>query len=380
VAICSYEFFGGMVDSTENLTTAPSPGSDLGEDVDPQTTAVLTLGARRAWTTSPVARTNLYRLRTGGGNEVWLPIHAVNSQVAQAGAAAPPLGSFAGLWVGEVIVDSVTTIVVDGEPVRKAVSKAPIRILLHSDASNAVSLLSQVTIMQTKGEEISDSDNDGFSDTVETAAGTDPADDEDFPADRSITGLQPQPVLVVDRARIPFFEGIKERNGKRVGLRLEAVAYDMPRKLDLNVQAALVAKAAAQVPAVAIADADDLLDYLGSRKLRPPDLEEEYHLTLLLAGDLGAGRTVQTTTTDPLRLDPFHRSNPFRHAFTQKHARGANISRELLIAFDAEQPIADRLAGSFSETLKGLTKSNLQLTGRVELRRVSAVDTLEGSE
>ncbi len=328
------------VDPVEMVTVMPS---DIEESIAPQTSGVLTLGAERAWSSTPAARTNLYRLRTGGGNEVWLPIHAVNSDVPPDTVSAPPMGSLAGLWVGEAIIDSVTSIVEDGEPVRKAASKAPVRIILHSDASDVVSLLSHVTIMQTK-----------------TA-------DPD---------VEPVPVLVVDQAKIPFFEGIKERNGKLVGIRIEAVAYDMPRKLDINTQAALVAKAALQVPQVVLEDEQDVLDFLLARSLRHPNLVEDYKLSLTMNGNLGAGQTVGTTEGS-LGLDPFHRSNPFRHAFHQQHARGANISREIEIVFDTEQPIAGRLNGTFSDTLKGITKSDLQLTGRVTLERVSAVDTLE---
>jgi hypothetical protein len=344
-----YERFGGMVDTTENLLTAPSTPAPIGESIEAQTTGVLTVGARRVWSTGRTERTNLYRLRTGGGNEVWLPVSALHNDLQLPGATVPATADadVAGLWAGEVIIDTVTSLVEDGGPTRPAAGSAPILILLHSDDIGTVSLLSQVTVMQTKS-----------------------ADPE----------VVPEPVLVLDPARIPYFEGVKERNGKRVGVRLEAVAYDMPRKLDIITQAALVAKAAAQVPPVTLEDDSDVLDYLLARKLRPPDLDEVYKLSLELAGELGAAKSVSTKSTDPLKLDPFHRSNPFRHAFHQQHARGVSITRQIEIVFDSEQPINGRLAGTFSEILQGLTKSNLQLTGRVSLQRVSAVDQLEGAE
>jgi hypothetical protein len=46
------------------------------------------------------------------------------------------------------------------------------------------------------------------------------------------------------------------------------------------------------------------------------------------------------------------------------------------IVFDAEAGIQGRLRGAYRETIQGVIKSDLQLTGRVEMRRVSKVSTL----
>jgi hypothetical protein len=360
---------GAGVDTSPGVTASPA---SLGETIAAQSTAVLSLGAQRNWITGQVGRTNLYRLATGNpGVQFWLPISALNSSIQLPSDTLPetPAGNVAGLWVGEVIIDSVTSIVEDGAPTRPAAGSAPVRILLHSDASGSVSLLSQVTIMQTKT-----------------------ADPE----------VAPVPVLVVDRRRLPFFEGVKERNGKRVGLPLDAVAFDMPRDTSL----------AAQSENPVTPDSDDLIDmivaestspstnwssgqaiypdrasvdpaaidsYLLFRSIRPPALKELYKLSLPLTGAIGAGKTV-ATSPGSLVVDSFHRSNPFRHAFHKKHARGPKITRELTIVFDSDQPIPDRLTGSFRELMRGAIKSNLELTGRLELRRVSAVDSLEGAQ
>jgi hypothetical protein len=251
----------------------------------------------------------------------------------------------------------VTSSVEDGSPSRPAAGSAPIRILLHSDGS-AVRLLSQVTIMQTKS--------------------ADPA-------------VAPVPVLVVDPAKIPFFEGVRERNGKRVGTRLEAVAYDMPRKTDVASQSTgsgdlidmIVAESSSPVTnwasgkglyltRAAVTPAA-IESYLLFRSIRPPALKEVYALSLPLVGSLAAGQTVSGAFT----LDPFHRSNPFRHAYHQQHSRGPQVSRALTLVFDPAQPVTERLVGSYSETISGLTKTNLVLTGRAEFRRVSTVATLE---
>jgi hypothetical protein len=348
-------------------TPSGSGGSPVGEMVNPLKSKTLTIGAQRTWATGLAGRTILYRLRTGAWSKFWLPVTAVNSSLQlppdtlQTNAAA-----VAGLWVGEVSMNAVSSIVVDGAPVLPAAAPAPIRILLHSDDTGTVRLLSQVTIMQTR-----------------TA---DPA-------------IAPVPVLVVDQSKIPFFEGIRERNGKRVGVRLEAVAFDMPREIDPASQTGnpinpadpdlldmIVAESsststkwlsgAGLYPDRESVDAAAIDGYLLFRQIRPPGLREEYAFSLLMDGAIGAGKTVQTEP-GTLVLDPFHRSNPFRHALAPKHAKGVKVTRELSITFDPEATVPGRLGGTFTETLKGVTKSNLILTGTIDLRRVSLVDALD---
>jgi hypothetical protein len=315
-------------------------GTDLGEAVATETTSVLTLGAQRNWTAGTAGRTNLYRLTPATpGPTFWLPVSATRNSIQLPTDILPvsDADTVAGLWVGEVTIDAITSIVEDGAPVQPSAAAAPLRLLLHSDGAGTVQLLSQVTVMQTKT------------------------------ADPDVA---PTPVLVVDQARIPFFEGIKERNGKRVGLRLEAVAYDMPRKLDAASQAALLDDEA--YPDLQEAGIED---FLISSAIRPPTLTESYHLSWPMTGAIGSGKTLRTS--DPLSLDPFHRSNPFRHAFHKNLAKGPNITRSIQIVFDPDQSIADRLSGTFTDTLQGLTKTDIQLTGRIEMRRVSPVAVLD---
>ena len=369
---------GNQVDSSAGSGASAA----LDKSVASLQTTILTLGAKRNWT-GDAPRTNTYRLKTGlNSASFWLPITAVRSLLAQtSGAPGTPASEVSGLWVGDVIVNSSTSIVEDGAPVPPAGS-APRRIILHAKSSggpDAVHLLSQVTAMQTK-----------------TA---DPA-------------LPNEPVLVVDPAKISIFEGIKERNGKRVGLRIEAVTYDMPRKLDgvsqgdliggptasgdpkflkltslpANLQAALsddpsirtpaqitlISSSAALITAAKSTIPTLLPNYLLSSGGRPPKLVEAYGLTAPMTGSLGAGQTVEAS----FLLDPFHRSNPFRHAFHHDLSKGPQISRVLKVEFDADQPIADVLRGTCTEEITGLIQSKLTLSGRIELRRISTVDTL----
>ncbi len=360
---------GNQVDSTAGA----GAGSSLGKTVGSAQTTILTLGAQRNWNDN-LPRTNLYRLNTGAnGASFWLPIAASPNLVAQPNVPGTSASVVTGLWVGEVIFDSATSIVEDGSPVRPASGTSPMRLILHSDGGGSVKLLSQVTLMQTKTAD---------------------------------AGIVPEPVLVVDQAKIPFFEGIKERNGNKTGIRIEAVAYDMPRKIDAvsqsnliedpkfllltnlspQLQAALgqdpstrtqaqknlITSSTAAIDAAKLTIPTLLPNYLLSSASRPPKLVEVYNLSSPMAGSVGAGQTLSGS----LSLDPFHRSNPFRHAYHHDLPKGPQITRTFSVAFDADQPIPGRLRGTCTETISGLIKTNLTMRGRVEFGRVSTVDVL----
>ena len=360
---------GNRIDSSPGPTPNPA---NLDEIVASRSTKTLTLGAKRNWNSGQAGRTNLYRLQTGGKTLFWLPVSATNTDVLSPTDLLPEsnVAKVKGLWTGEINVNGVSSLTEDGAPIRTAAAPAPIRLLLHSDQSGIVRLLSQVTIMKTRS------------------------------ADPSI---RPLPVLVVDEKRIPFFEGIKERSGKKIGIRLESVAFDMPRDTSRSAQ---------EDPDQQDGILDDLIDfivaestnsssnwkdgaglyptrtdvtpaaiesYLLFRSLRPPTLKEVYHSTLRCEGALGAGKTVRTRP-GTLSMDSFHRSNPFRHAFHQKHAKGPRITRELSITFDSQQTVPDQLLGTFREEITGLTKSGITLTGDIRMQRVSPVGTLEGAQ
>lgn len=288
--------------------------------ISPQTTFNLTVGAKRTFTDS-AEHYNVYRVRTSAkGASYYLPVRAVLSNVEQSAASLGvlPTGPMTGLWVGNVVMDKVSSIVVNGAPVQSTTTTAPMRLILHCNATGQVRLLSQVTMMQTKS------------------------------ADSDTSSL---PVLVVDANKIPYFEGIKERNGKKVGLRIESVAYDMPRSASAWTGPDLVTLAS-----------------------RPTSLQESYDLTKLMTGTMG-----QTLTTS-LVLDPFHRSNPMRHAYHQELTKGPKVTRTFTVAFDAQQTQPDELNGTFTEVINGLIKDNLTVSGRLQMRRVSTVSALDNAQ
>jgi hypothetical protein len=360
---------GNQVDTSAGV----GGSSALDKTVGSAKSVILSLGARRNWNDN-LPRTNLYRLNTGAnGASFWLPVSASPNLVEDPVVPGTPANAVTGLWVGEVIFDSATSIVEDGSPGRPTAGTSPMRLILHSDGGGAVRLLSQVILMQTKTAD---------------------------------TDIAPSPVLVVDQAKIPFFEGVKERNGNKVGIRIESVAYDMPRKLDAGSQDALIEDpkflvlttlspalqtALGKDPSIRTQTENDLIssktfeittakqsiptllpNYLLSSSGRPPKLKEIYNLSAPMAGAMGAGQTL----SGGLSLDPFHRSNPFRHAYHRDLVKGPQITRTFSITFDADQPVAGVLRGTCTETISGLVKTNLTLRGRVEFGRVSTVDSI----
>ena len=314
---------------------------DVG-DIAAGETRTLTIGAERNWDSDVRTQENLYRLEIGG-MYFWLPIKATNDLATGSSLSAGD-AAYAGLWAGEVVLDSVTSLTETGKPVKPATTKAPMQVLLHAESAGTVSLLSHVMVMQRKDLQV----------------------DIERPQDA-------EQVLVVDESKISFFEGIEERGGKKVARRLESVAYDMPRKLDLSTQAALLAEIAALLDkAENEVTAQELTDYVNSRSSRPPALVEAYHLTWPLQGGLAPNAEIGTAVGGELALDPFHRSNPYRHAFHPKHGAGYALTRSLTMRFE-DATDAGVLVGEYEETISGLIATDLVMKGRIRLQRLSDV-------
>jgi hypothetical protein len=191
--------------------------------------------------------------------------------------------------------------------------------------------------------------------------------------------VAPDPVLVVNEARLNQFEGIQERDGKKVGIRYETACFDMPRDLRAAQQPAsllaTIAKDKEYTDPSLVTD-DDVGSWLNARSSRPTDLQEVYFRTWPLEGHPGPGQTVITSTAKPLTLDPYHRSNPFRHAYHPQHGTGYTITRSLSITFDATHD-PGMLTGTYQEITRGLARQDITSRGKIALRRVSTVANLQ---
>ncbi len=319
-------------------------GSWTLDPLDPAQSRTITLGLYRDWDSEGYYREQLYRIEVqldGGSAYSSLPVSAVNFEATPLDSSPADGSKFAGLWVGTVTAQAVTGLTETNSPVNVTASRAQLRMLIHVDTNGVPVLLSHVMRMQTKT------------------------------ADPSVL---PEEVLILDESQIPYYEGILERGGKRVGIRYETVAFDMPRDNSRGAQS--------DEFLLTVYDSEggitdgDVYDYLAGQETRPPSLNEVYHDSWGLSGDFGPGNVIRTGE-NPLRLDAFHRTNPFRHAYHPQHGAGYSITRSLTIALDGEyQAGSDRLTGTYRETTTGLSTHDLEARGTIVLRRASFVDQL----
>ena len=212
----------------------------------------------------------------------------------------------AGLWVGQVTLHSVNEVQKTGfgaaaapSPTRSTVG---LRLLLHVNAQGHVSLLKDVTVMETR---------------------VDPANPN---SERVL-------VLVTDPRRLPEFEGVATRFGKKVGIRYGSVSYDFPG----------------------------------------------HNLPLL--GTLAPGRGCLGIIDLPADFP----TNPFMHRYHNDHRTGFALSRQIALSFEGNDGSSlppgpgygvDQIRGTYRETITGLHKVPLRIAGTVVLDRVSQVDQL----
>ena len=313
----------------------------------------VSVGVQRNWTTGVNLREHLYKISVslnGGSVYRYLPVSATNQDLPADSSSTPAASSFTGLWAGRITLNQVTSLGTAGAPVQPTSSQLPLDIYIHVDANGQARLVPRCILMQTK-----------------TAS----------------SDLAPTPVLVVNETRIPFFEGIQQRaDGLRVGLRLETANFDLPRDLSAaslssSLRSSVATAHTPPIPPADVTDSDVAAYFsLGTRSSRPTDLPEQYLSALPLDGQLGVGKTVQTPDATPLILDPFHRSNPFRHAFHPQHGVGYPVTRRFSIRFDAA-PGTSTLTGTYQETTSGLARQDIVSKGSITLQRVSSAATLE---
>jgi hypothetical protein len=320
--------------------------------VNPASSITVTVGVKRNWSSGVSQREHLYRLSvslSGGSVCRYLPVSATQADLPTASGSTPPASQFTGLWAGQIILNSVTSLATEGSPMQATASELPMQIFIHVDSAGQARLVPRSILMQTK---------------------------------TTSPDIAPTQVLVVDETRIPYLDGVQQRaDGTRVGLRLETVTFDLPRDLSAaHLSASLrskVATAQGIANPASVTDADVSAYFpLATITSRPPDLPETYYLTWPLDGQLGVGRTLGTGGSSPLTLDTFHRSNPFRHAFHPQHGVGYPVTRSFSITFNAA-PDPTILTGTYQETTRGLARQDIVSKGGISLRRITTADTLQ---
>ena len=208
-----------------------------------------------------------------------------------------------GLYVGTVWVDQVSDGTQDPPPRAVTPPLAPsagtfqFRIILHIDDVRRVRLVRAVTLMRRKG--------DG------------------------------ELALVTDPRKFPDFLGVARRDGRLVGVRYAAAAYDF--------------------------DEPD-----GNR----------HPATVTATSDAG-------TLTFELKLDgKKHPTHPYRHKYHPDLNEAFDVVRSMKIQLfepaEDERPAyeIERLVGIYSETITGLRRFPLQTAGRLVVHRINQVGRL----
>ncbi|KPA14782.1 conserved hypothetical protein, secreted [Candidatus Magnetomorum sp. HK-1] len=141
-----------------------------------------------------------------------------------------------------------------------------------------------------------------------------------------------QRVLITDDSLLPEYNGIIRRDGKLVGIRLGSLAYDFP--IDQT--------------------------------------------QVSLSGAFGAGNSLETTIV----MDEDHPTNPFKHLYHPDHQQGRKITRQIHFSFDSNQDNSNpddakfSLIGVYSESISGLHKIPLKISGPFKIHRISEVGKL----
>jgi len=228
---------------------------------------------------------------------------------------------FAGLWSGAVQVKAVSEAQLAGTEPTPTGKPFEQRVLIHVDTGGQARLLKDVILMWQEGT-LAPSDVDPDFDEVETPG---------------------RYVLITNKDLIPLFEGAVNRDGESVGQRFSTVAYDF---------------------------------------------EGEFQE---MDGDFVPGGDISTTIV----IEPEFPTNPFRHKFHPDHdnkdaqflnpaEEAFQVMRDMRFEFAVEDPLgADPpgwgstiVGGTFEESLTGLHKNTIFVSGSFRLRRLSNVPVL----
>lgn len=240
---------------------------------------------------------------------------------AKRGIAKAAEDGYAGLWVGEIFVDKVSEAQQAGTTPMPTVREFTQRVMMHVDTAGRTRLLKDVIQMWEEG-------------TVRPSAIDPSLNEVDQPG---------RYVLLTDKNLLGLYSGASMRDGKTVGLRYSTVAYDFEGE----------------------------------------ELEME--------GDFGGNRSVQVAVV----IEPDLPTNPFLHRYHPDHnnldeqflnyrEEAYRVVRDMQFTFSAEPPEGSsglgwgdtRVGGTFRESIVGLHRNPIFISGRFQLRRVSAVAVL----
>jgi hypothetical protein len=258
-------------------------------------------------------------VRDGAGTRWLVPVTAEKLAGNQPGSDA-----LAGLWLGTATLDAVSEPGgADPATPTPTQSKLNLRLLIHVDSQGQARLLKEVIQMWRDGT------------YTNTAAG-------DRVVDKSGSY-----VLLTDDTLIPLFKGATVRDGESVGRRFSTVGYDFAGGTTNNF--------------------------------------------VNLNGKFGVGETLTGTLTLPAN----HPRNPFKHKYHPDHdnlnarfdgpaQESYEPVRQISLAFAPEPPDGpavpdfgyNEMGGHYQETITGLHKVPITVSGSFRLSRVSRITEL----
>jgi hypothetical protein len=282
---------------------------------------------------------SILSIRDGAGTRFLIPVNAEKFTGAPAGTLPALQGrprphapiddakALAGLWIGSATLNAVSEAhSSDPTVVTPVKSEMNLRLIVHVDDAGQARLLKEVIQMWRDGTFTNNVDGD------------------------QVVDKPGEYVLLTDDSLIPRFEGAGLRDGEPVGRRTSTMGYDFP------------------------ADAGNNF--------------------LNLSGFFAIGQSL----TGALEISHDHPTNPFRHKFHPDHdnlnerfdgpaVEAFTPTRQVRLEFAASPPEGpdvpdfgyNAMGGTYRETITGIHKNPIHVSGTFRLTRVSLIAQLNPS-
>jgi hypothetical protein len=289
----------------------------------------LRLAARRQ-NLAEDSHATVLEIRDGAGTRLLVPVAMAKfvdlGAAAELGAGSP--APRAGLWIGTATINGVSE-AHSANPTNPTPVKAEmnLRLLVHVDAGGQTRLLKEVIQMWRNGTYTNDSNGN------------------------QVVDKPGQYVLLTDDTLIPMFGGAALRDGESVGRRVSTIGYDFPSSPTNNF--------------------------------------------LLLNGSFAIGQSL----TGTLILPHDHPTNPFLHRYHPDHdnlnarfdgpaVESYSTTRQIELLFGSSPPAGNpavpdfgynEMGGVYRESITGIHKHAIHLSGTFRLSRVSPIAQLNPS-
>ena len=298
----------------------PELNSPITMIVGARTNLTLRLAVRRQDVTTP-NYASMLKISDDTGTAFDVPVSATKEMPTTGGSA------FAGLWVGAVTLDAVSEPhSADPNTPTPVKSQLSMRLIIHVDTTGQARLLKEVIQMWRNGTYTNDANGN------------------------QVVDKPGQFVLLTDDSLIPMFDGAAVRDGVPVGRRISTVGYDFPSGNTNNF--------------------------------------------VNLSGTFAIGQSLTCTLTMPYDAP----TNPFMHKYHPDHdnlnarfdgpaVESYTTTRQIELDFAASPPSGppttefgyNEMGGNYRETITGIHKNPIYVSGTFRLTRLSLVAELNPS-